>query len=83
MAIVEGGTDASERDKLPLEAGMTKLLSEPNDVYLRAYDREDPLEIDRAMNEYLTWEMGLVDQIARPGGKSFKMFPKRPAQRNV
>lgn len=83
VAIVEGGTDAWERDKLPLEAGMTKLLSEPNDVYLRAYDREDPLEIDRAMNEYLTWEMGLVDQIARPGGKSFKMFPKRPAQRNV
>ena len=75
MAVVEGGTSAWEEEGLPLEAGMTDLISQPIDVYLRAYDREDPKEIEAAMNEYLDWEIGLVSQIAQPGGVSFREYP--------
>ena len=75
VAVVEGGTSAWEEEGLPLEAGMTDLISQPIDVYLRAYDREDPKEIEAAMNEYLDWEIGLVSQIAQPGGVSFREYP--------
>ena len=54
---------------------MTDLLSPGDDAYLRAYDRTDPVEIEKAMNDYLTWEIALVAQIARPGGIEFKVFP--------
>jgi rhodanese-related sulfurtransferase len=74
VAIIDGGTQAWEADGQMMEAGMTNLLSPTDDVYLRAYDRTDPVEIEKAMNDYLTWEIALVAQIARPGGIEFKVF---------
>ena len=53
---------------------MTILISQHIDVYLRPYDRQDPKEIEKAMNEYLEWELGLVSQIAQPGGVTFKKY---------
>ena len=73
-AIIDGGTQAWEADGQTMEAGMSNLLSPTEDVYLRAYDRTDPVEIEKAMNDYLTWEIALVAQIARPGGIEFKVF---------
>jgi rhodanese-related sulfurtransferase len=75
VSIVEGGTLAWEAADLPMEGGLNNVLSVPNDVYLRAYDREDPIEVENAMNDYLNWELGLVEQIARPGGVTFSVFP--------
>jgi rhodanese-related sulfurtransferase len=74
VSIVEGGVAAWEKAGLTLEGGLNNVLSVPNDVYLRAYDREDPVEVEKAMNEYLTWELGLVEQISRPGGTTFQVF---------
>ncbi|MBT7730875.1 MAG: hypothetical protein HN701_04140, partial [Rhodospirillaceae bacterium] len=74
VSIVEGGVAAWEKAGLALEGGLNNVLSVPNDVYLRAYDREDPIEVEKAMNEYLTWELGLVEQISRPGGTTFEIF---------
>ena len=74
VSIVEGGVAAWEKAGLTLEGGLNNVLSVPNDVYLRAYDREDPVEVEKAMNEYLTWELGLVEQISRPGGTNFQVF---------
>jgi rhodanese-related sulfurtransferase len=73
-AILDGGTPAWEGAGLAMEAGMSRLLSPTDDVYLRAYDREDPAEVEKAMNDYLTWEIALVEQIAKPGGITFKVF---------
>jgi len=73
-AVLEGGNDAWEAAGLTMEAGMSRLLSPTDDVYLRAYDREDPAEVEKAMNDYLTWEIALVEQIAKPGGIAFKVF---------
>ena len=75
VSVVEGGINAWERAGLGLEGGLNNLLSVPNDVYLRAYDREDPVEVEKAMNDYLNWELGLVEQIARPGGTKFEIYP--------
>jgi rhodanese-related sulfurtransferase len=75
VSVVEGGINAWETAGLVLEGGLNNLLSVPNDVYLRAYDREDPVEVEKAMNDYLNWELGLVEQIARPGGTKFEIYP--------
>ena len=74
VAVVDGGTRAWENEGLPMEAGMTNLISQQIDVYLRPYYRQDPKEIEKAMNEYLDWELGLVSQIAQPGGVTFKEY---------
>jgi rhodanese-related sulfurtransferase len=76
VSIIEGGTEAWEAADLTMEAGMSNLLCPTDDVYLRAYDRTDPVEIDKAMNDYLIWEIALVAQIAKPGGIEFRVFPE-------
>ena len=73
--VMAGGTASWEDCGFPIEAGMTKILSPTDDVYLRAYDRTEPAQIEKAMNDYLTWEIALVDQIAKPGGVTFKTYP--------
>ena len=76
VSIIDGGTEAWEVAGLTMEAGMSNLLSPTDDVYLRAYDRTDPVEIEKAMNDYLTWEIALVAQIAKPGGIEFRVYPE-------
>ncbi len=76
VAIVENGTAAWDAAGLPMQGGVTDHLVEPDDVYLRAYDRTDPAEVEKAMNDYLTWEIALVSQIERPGGISFRSYPQ-------
>ena len=73
--VLAGGTASWEDAGFSTEAGMTNMLSPTDDVYLRAYDRTEPAEIEKAMNDYLTWEIALVDQIAKPGGITFKTYP--------
>lgn len=75
VRVLEGGTAAWKAAGLPLQSGMTAVLSEPNDSYLRPYDRTNKAEIEKAMNDYLTWEVALVEQIKKAGGISFRHFP--------
>ena len=72
VSVLAGGTDRWRADGLPTEKGMTRLASEPDDVYLRPYDREQGVE--EAMNEYLSWEIELVRQIERDGDARFVKF---------
>ena len=73
--VLAGGTDSWEECGFPIEAGMTNVLSPTDDVYLRAYDRTEPAEIEKAMIDYLTWEIALVDQFSKPGVIMFKTYP--------
>ena len=67
--VLEGGTDAWRNAGLPLEAGFADALSPPEDIYRRPYEGSDhPVE---AMQAYLDWEYGLVDQLARDGSHGF------------
>ena len=63
VKALTGGTDAWAAAGYPLEEGETHMASEPNDVWLKPYERKGTVE--DFMNEYLTWEIALVDQIKR------------------
>ncbi len=67
--LLQGGTAAWINAQLPLEEGETHLASPRIDRYRRPYEGTDnPKE---AMQAYLDWEFGLVDQLARDGTHGF------------
>jgi rhodanese-related sulfurtransferase len=74
VKVVAGGTAAWKTAGLPLETGMGRLASEPDDVALSARDRP-PAERERYMREYLAWEIDLVNQIARDADCRFRLAP--------
>jgi rhodanese-related sulfurtransferase len=67
--LLKGGTANWIAAQLPLEEGETRLASPRIDRYRRPYEGTDnPHE---AMQAYLDWEFGLVDQLAREGTHGF------------
>ena len=64
-----GGTQAWADSGHTLEEGESHMASEPTDVWLKPYERKGTVE--DFMNEYLTWEIALVDQIKRDDTVSF------------
>ncbi|WLI09256.1 rhodanese-related sulfurtransferase [Pseudomonas sp. FP597] len=67
--LLQGGTAAWINAQQPLEEGETHLASPRIDRYRRPYEGTDnPKE---AMQAYLDWEFGLVDQLARDGTHGF------------
>jgi rhodanese-related sulfurtransferase len=67
--VLEGGTQAWIAAGLPLETGFVRAGSAPDDVYKRPYMGTDSAA--DAMQAYLDWEFGLVDQLARDGTHGF------------
>src|SRR6516162_7671786 len=74
VKVLAGGTAAWKAARLPLDTGMGRLASEPDDVALSARDRP-PAERERYMREYLAWEIGLINQIARDTDCRFRLAP--------
>ena len=67
--LLQDGTAAWINAQLPLEEGETHLASPRIDRYRRPYEGTDnPKE---AMQAYLDWEFGLVEQLARDGTHGF------------
>jgi rhodanese-related sulfurtransferase len=73
VKVLAGGTAAWKAAGLPLETGMSRLASEPDDVALSA--RERPGDRERYMREYLAWEVALVNQIGRDEDCRFRLAP--------
>lgn len=72
VLLLEGGTSAWLAAGLPVEAGETQLLSTRRDRYRRPYEGTDaPRE---AMQAYLDWEFGLVEQLRRDGTSGFRVI---------
>ena len=69
---LEGGTDAWRDAGQPIEEGYTNLASAREDVFYKPYDREGTVE--DAMNQYLDWEIELINQIERDGTLVFPDF---------
>ena len=71
MTLV-GGTQAWVRAGLPLETGATRMADQADDVFLspreRGQNRED------AMREYLTWEINLVNDMAKDDDHRFRII---------
>ena len=72
VQVLEGGTLAWIAQGLPLEQGETHLASPRIDRYRRPYEGTDsPRE---AMQAYLDWEFGLVEQLGRDGTHGFRVM---------
>ncbi|MDY0747732.1 rhodanese-related sulfurtransferase [Paucibacter sp. R3-3] len=69
VLVLEGGTAAWVAAGLPVEAGETRLLSPRIDRYRRPYEGTD--NAASAMQAYLDWEFGLVEQLGRDGTHHF------------
>jgi len=73
VLALEGGTAAWRKAGLPMEAGETRLLDPPEDVYYKPYDHKS--QVEAAMQDYLQWEVNLVEQIRRDPDCRFRDFP--------
>jgi rhodanese-related sulfurtransferase len=72
VVVLDGGTLAWIEAGLPLEHGETRLASPRTDRYRRPYEGTDsPRE---AMQAYLDWEFGLVEQLGRDGTHGFHVI---------
>ena len=70
LAVLAGGTQAWRVAGLPLEEGNTRLAAETDDVYYKPYDRQAQIEL--AMQDYLDWEVALVEQVKRESYLTFR-----------
>lgn len=69
VLVLKGGTQAWIDAGLSLELGPTHLVSPPLDRYKRPYEGTDNAR--EAMQGYLDWEFGLVEQLGRDGTHHF------------
>ena len=74
VRVLDGGTNAWAAASLAMESGETNLLSRTDDVWYKPYDTNDQEAVRRRMQEYLDWEVGLVQQIERDGLARFRKF---------
>jgi rhodanese-related sulfurtransferase len=72
VALLAGGTQAWVAAGLPLERGIARAAHEVDDVYKRPYEGTD--NAAAAMQAYLDWEFGLVEQLARDGTHGFRVL---------
>ena len=70
VRVLEGGNEAWRAAGYPLEAGGAASADEPDDRLLKPYERNEGVE--QAMRDYLSWELGLVEQIERDGTAHWK-----------
>ncbi|WP_445326672.1 rhodanese-like domain-containing protein [Sphingobium sp. AN641] len=67
--VLTGGTAAWQAAGRPLESGFDNPLTPADDIYKRPYVGTD--NAAAAMQAYLDWEYGLVDQLKRDGTHGF------------
>ena len=65
VRCLEGGNEGWTAAGYPMTAAEPAFLDDPDDVRIRVNEDEGGME--KAMNDYLEWEIGLVDDIARDG----------------
>ena len=72
VEVLEGGMQAWRAAGHALEQGPTHLASPPLDRYKRPYEGTDSAR--EAMQGYLDWEFGLVEQLGRDGTHHFRVI---------
>jgi rhodanese-related sulfurtransferase/predicted metal-dependent enzyme (double-stranded beta helix superfamily) len=74
VAALEGGTQTWKAAGLPMETGETRMLEPPaEDVWYKPYDHQS--QVEAAMQDYLQWEVALLEQIRRDPDCRFRDFP--------
>ncbi len=69
---LDGGTAAWQQAGFPLEQGATLMATSPDDLRLRARDQSG--DVRKAMEDYLSWEIELVNQMATDDDQRFKVL---------
>ena len=73
VRVLDGGTAAWAAAGSTLEAGMDgRAMTTTDDIWAKPYENEG--RVREAMEAYLTWEVGLVDQVERDGLVQFRKF---------
>ena len=72
LRVLAGGNAAWFAAGLPTGSGDTRLASPRTDRYRRPYEGTDASA--EAMQAYLDWEFGLVDQLRRDGTQHFEVL---------
>ncbi len=70
VRVLSGGTAAWTKAGLPLESGATRMADPAEDLWLRPYEKD--WGVEQAMQDYLTWEVALVEQVQRDGTARFR-----------
>ena len=65
VKVLEGGNAGWVEAGYSLTSAEPEFLDEPDDVRVRVHEAEGGME--KAMSDYLEWEIGLVDDVARDG----------------
>jgi len=73
VKVLSGGTRQWVAQGLPLREGEEHMADTADDVWLRPYEKD--WGVEDAMREYLTWEVGLVEQLERDGTAPFVASP--------
>ena len=77
MRYLEGGNRGWAAAGYPMTAANPAFLDPPDDVRVRVNEAEEGME--RAMNDYLEWEIGLVADVARDGTAAWLHMERRDA----
>ena len=72
VSALDGGTAAWRAADLPMEKGDTRMATEPDDIRLKA--REQKQDMEKAMHEYLAWEIELVNQMATDDDQRYRII---------
>ncbi len=77
VLVLAGGNHAWGAAGLATAAGPERMADEVDDVWLRPYEKD--WGVEEAMQGYLTWEVGLVEQIERDGTARFQGRDRFPS----
>lgn len=69
---LEGGTDGWIAQGRSTESGLKRTACQTDDVWYKPYEHRGAQE--QFMRQYLTWEVALVEQLARDGTTQFRAF---------
>ena len=73
--VLVGGTTSWSTDGRALQPGMTRPTTSTDDIWSKPYDPEDQTVIRQRMQDYLDWEVALLDQIDRDELVHFRTYP--------
>ncbi|CAM9271722.1 unnamed protein product [Phaeothamnion confervicola] len=74
VKVLAGGTAAWRAAGFPLEAGETQMWEPNEDIYYKPYDRKS--QVEQAMQDYLDWEVALMEKIGRDTDVRFVDYPE-------
>lgn len=74
VRVLEGGTTAWAEAGHALESGTEKWLHAPEDVVPSGWRENDPERRKESFRRYLSWELGLVDELAQDDTVPFTKY---------